>query len=163
MTKRILFTFTILALLAFSLIGCTPTRKPVPPGPEPPRQNQVTPAPNNTGDAALRQRADKIAENVDKIQGVKRSHVVLNENTGYIGLDLEKDVEGNLVDKIKKEAESEAKKADTKLKNIMVTTDTDSVERIKKVADGIKEGKPLSSFGNELEEIGRRLKPSTEM
>ncbi|MFA5536556.1 MAG: YhcN/YlaJ family sporulation lipoprotein [Bacillota bacterium] len=163
MTKRILFAFTIFALVTFSLMGCTPTRKPVPPGPQPPSQNQVTPAPNNAGDADLKQRADKIADNVNKIQGVEKSHVVLSENTAYIGLDLEKDAEGNLVDKVKKEAEAEAKKTDSKLKNIMVTTDTDSVERIKKVAEGVKEGKPLSSFGKELEEIGRRLKPSTEM
>lgn len=170
MTKKIMFVFTIFALLAFSVIGCAPTRKPMPPGPQPtrPNQNQTAPTPRqqvplNEGNAVLQQRATKIADDVDKIQGVKKSHVVLNENTGYIGLDLDKNMEGNQVDKIKKDAEARAKKADTKLKTIVVTTDVDAVERIKKISEGIKSGKPLSSFTKEIEEMGRRLKPSTKM
>lgn len=168
MTKKIMLVFTILALLAFTAVGCAPTRKPMPPGPQPTRPNPTTPAPRqqvplDSGNAALQQRATKIAENVDKIQGVKKSHIVISENTGYIGLDLDRSLEGNRVEKIKKEAEAQAKKADTKLRTIMVTTDVDSVERIKKVGEGIKSGKPLSGFAKEIEEIGRRLKPSTEM
>lgn len=170
--KTILLLIAVL-LLAFASTACTASQKPGPPNPTR-RPAPTTPAPTTpnkpvqpggpmTAGTDLQPRAMKIADEVGQIPGVKQAHVVLSDRTGYVGLDLDRNVEGKKVEEIKKEAENKAKSIDQQLNNIMVTTDVDTVTRIKKIAQGTKNGKPISSFTKEMEEIGRRMKPTTGM
>ncbi|NLL19412.1 MAG: YhcN/YlaJ family sporulation lipoprotein [Clostridia bacterium] len=159
MTRKLILMLTVILSLIIASVACTPAQKPMPPEPDR-RPAPITPAPQNDG-SGMHQRAMKIAEEVDKLEGVKKAYVVISDSMGYIGLDLDRNLEDGKVDALKKDAETRAKSIDKSLTNVMVTSDVDTVTRIKKVAEGVRNGKPVTGFTKELEEIGRRIKPTT--
>lgn len=121
---------------------------------------------NNTDDKMavenkdLDARAQKIVKKVDKIKGIKKSYVAISNKTALIGLDIDKTYEGKLTEDLKKEVQDAVKKTDAAIDKVGVTADADLTERIKKVRDDIRAGKPLSGLGTEIEEIFRRIIPT---
>lgn len=175
MFKRSLAVLMAVMLSATLAAGCKqPAKKPVPP-PKPapktapsPRTTRVTPAPAKkpvagmpTSSAELHKLATKLAREASKVDGVKKATVVLSNTTAYVGLDLKANVEGSKTNTIKKQVADRIKKAEPRLTKVYVSTDVDTVARIKRVADGISKGKPISSFSREISEIGRRIVPKT--
>ncbi|MGI6713350.1 MAG: YhcN/YlaJ family sporulation lipoprotein [Bacillota bacterium] len=150
-------------LCVFSLVigGCAPAKKPPNPVSPPAENNLKTPAPSPTP-TVTESRATRIAQACDKVSGVKESTVVISGNTAYVGLDIAANVEKEKTNSIEKECIKKAKSADTATKTVLVTSDADTVTRLKKIYQGIKEGKPISSFSRELTEISRRITPKIE-
>lgn len=162
MQKRILggLLLTIFLITGSLLGGCTPTRKPAPPrvtrqAPRPARK----PAPTTPSEARLM--ADKVAREVAKVPGVQRTTVVISGKTAFIGLDLKANVEKTRTTAIKNEVVRRVKTAEPSLTTINVTSDPDLVARLRRISEGIKKGKPVSSFASELAEIDRRITPRT--
>ncbi|SHK05909.1 YhcN/YlaJ family sporulation lipoprotein [Tepidibacter formicigenes] len=104
-------------------------------------------------------RSNQIARNCNKLSGVNNSTVAISGNTAVVGVDLDKNVEGNLTEDLKRKIESTVKATDKNITNVVVTADIDLYERIKKVGQDIKAGRPLTGLGNELQEIIRRISP----
>lgn len=113
----------------------------------------------DTTDGDLYQRATKIADEVAKIEGIKSANVVISDERALIGVDIENTAEGKITDELKSKVESTAKKADKEIKTVAVSADPDVFNRLSNIGTGIKEGKPLSEFGTEIEEIFRRIMP----
>jgi YhcN/YlaJ family sporulation lipoprotein len=148
--------------------GCAPARRPAPPNP-PNTQDQVNPKNNPRpesvfpADAREANRiAEKLADEAAKVEGVNSATVVLSRNTVIVGLDLKANLEADKTNAIKREVINRIKKADKRAKKVIVTTDADTVARIKKVAKGIAEGRPVSEFAKELAEITRRITPAVK-
>ncbi len=166
--KRLLTILFSVALLVSLGVGCTPAKKPVPtPRPDPrivSEPKDSTPRNNTAGmpttPTEMNKLATKLSNEAVKVPGVKGASVALSGTDAYVGLDLKSDITGKQTDAVKKDVVNRVKKADKRLTNVYVSTDIDTVTRIKKVAQGINQGKPLSSFTNELAEIGRRIAPS---
>lgn len=119
-------------------------------------KNNIT---KDTNDGDLYQRATKIADEVVKIDGIKSANVVISDERALIGVDIENTAEGKITDELKSKVESTAKKADKEIKTVAVSADPDIFNRLSNIGTGIKEGKPLSEFGTEIEEIFRRIMP----
>lgn len=119
-------------------------------------KNNIT---KDTTDGDLYQRATKIADEVAKIEGIKSANVVISDERALIGVDIENTAEGKITDELKSKVESTAKKADKEIKTVAVSADPDVFNRLSNIGTGIKEGKPLSEFGTEIEEIFRRIMP----
>lgn len=115
-------------------------------------QNQVTT--NN-----LHERAQKIANAIKTVDGVKDATVVISEKRALVGVNIGNNVEGNLTDKIKSSVEAKVKATDKEIETVAVSADPDLFSRISKVGQGIQAGKPLSEFGNEIKEIFNRVVP----
>lgn len=144
--------------VAFTLIaGCAPAQKPTPSPAPPPAKKDVMPT--RTVDNT---KATKIARACDAVPGVRKSTVVISGNTAYVGLDLAANLEKGETNSVEKACLNKAKAADPSIKTVYVASDVDTVTRLKKVYQGIADGKPVSSFARELSEIGRRLTPKTE-
>jgi len=79
-----------------------------------------------------------------------------------IGLETEPGIEDEQTQKIKNKVVEEVKRADNSIKTVSITTDPNLITRLKKIAQGIKDGKPISSFTDELAEITRRMTPKTK-
>ena len=79
-----------------------------------------------------------------------------------VGLETKPEVEAKKTEEIKTKVADEVKRADKSIKTVSITTDPNLITRIKKVAKGIEDGKPLSSFTDELAEITRRITPKTK-
>ncbi|AGL00456.1 YhcN/YlaJ family sporulation lipoprotein [Desulfoscipio gibsoniae] len=160
-TKRLttlLLALCVTALFIFS--GCSQVaRKPGPTQPVP-NQNQTD---NNTERAnkEARTEARNIAREADLVDGVKSSTVVVAGNTAYIGLDIKSDIEREQTRSVEEAVIKRVRGAEADIDTVFVSSDPDTVTRLKNIDKGIAEGMPVSSFANELGEIARRLSPRT--
>lgn len=144
-SKRFFILTLVTSLLFTAVIGCSPAKKPQTPSQKP--------ATMNTSESS------RVAKSIDTISGVNNSTVVLSGNTAYVGLDLKANVEKSKTKTIEKEASNKVRKSVPRIKTVFVSSDVDTVTRLKKVSSGIAAGKPVSSFTEELSEIGRRVTP----
>ncbi|MDI3481722.1 MAG: hypothetical protein PWQ97_1377 [Tepidanaerobacteraceae bacterium] len=156
--------FILLAVFSFTLNGCSASRKPAP-KPAPParvKPSPATPAPKPAAPAA-HTLASKLASAAEKVEGVKSATVVVSGSTAFVGLEIKPSVEAKKTDEIKTKVADAVKKADARIKAVNVTTDPNLITRLKKIAEGIRAGKPISSFTKELTEITRRMLPKGKM
>jgi YhcN/YlaJ family sporulation lipoprotein len=103
--------------------------------------------------------ADRLATEAKRVEGVERATVVLAGNTCYVGLDIRDGVERKETNRIMEEVAERLKKTEPRLTRVMVSTDADVFTRLKRIADGLKQGRPISAFTRELGEINRRMTP----
>jgi YhcN/YlaJ family sporulation lipoprotein len=168
MRKRaFLLLLSLLMVLTFTW-ACAPNRRPgTDMRPEPQErtrlQQPVQPSgPRNISDmttdrdtADNGRRADKIEDDVRKVDNVRSAVVLLNGGTAYIGVNLEDGVAGRATESVKDNVETAAKKSDRTLTRVYVTTDAGSVARLRDFAAEIKRGRPISGFMEELNEMFR--------
>lgn len=157
-SKKLSFLIgTLLIGLLLVMGGCTSAaKKPISPTPNTPTTPKTTtPAPKYQNEVAKR----SVVE-ANKVAGVNKATAVVSGKTIYLGLDLKANLNKNQSKSTEKDVESRVKRMERGY-TVMVTSDIDTVTRIKKVANGLAQGKPLSSFKNELETIGTRLTPKT--
>lgn len=142
--------------------GCAIARKPVP-------QNQPngvyqTPAPAQNPMPTNPAEVSKIASNLSgvaaRVPGVNGATVVITGTTAYVGVDQKAGLEKSETDRIKRDVSDEVKKAETRLTAVFVSSDPDIVTRLRRIADGVAAGQPISSFADELTEIAKRLSPT---
>jgi len=112
-----------------------------------------------TDNRVLSDRADKIVKEVTKLKDVKSATVVITDSTALVGINLTSGTKGNLNAQIKKEVEDAVKKADRNIARVSVTADPDLFTRIGNIARDIGQGRPISGFATEVEEIIRRITP----
>lgn len=168
--KRLPAALLSVALFVTLGVGCQPAKKPAPETPPTPNTApRITPAPKPvparkpampTTPTDMDKLATKLSSEAAKVPGVKNAAVAISGSNAYVGLDLKANVTGQKTNEIKRDAANRVERADNRITNAYVSTDIDTVTRIKKVAQGISQGKPLSSFTAELTEISRRIVPS---
>lgn len=153
--RFLLLTVVLLTLVA-AFAGCSAARKPAPPGQVPGTPgNQATPA-----DPRVASRdAARLADTADNVPGVRKAWVVLTGTTAYVGLDLEPNQEPRSKT-IQRDVASRVKRADNRIRRVMVTTDPDLVTRIARVSKGIAGGRPISAFTREMSELNKRMTPT---
>jgi YhcN/YlaJ family sporulation lipoprotein len=76
-----------------------------------------------------------------------------------IGVQFNKQFKGKMTDAIKADVEKKAKQADNRITRVVVTADPDMVSRIKGIFKDIGNGKPISGFTDELNEMMNRITP----
>ncbi|TEB13581.1 Lipoprotein YhcN precursor [Pelotomaculum sp. FP] len=148
------------------LAGCNAVRKPEPQNP--PTQQQPTapaapsqqPMPTDAGE--LNNIANKISSAAMKVRGVNTATTVIAGSIAYVGVDQKAGTEQRETDRIKSEVSDEAKKAEPRLTTVYVSSDADTVTRIRRVAEGIAAGQPISAFDSELAEIVKRMSPTSK-
>ncbi|AEG60244.1 YhcN/YlaJ family sporulation lipoprotein [Desulforamulus ruminis] len=146
------------ALLAVSLVfgGCTAAKKPATPN------TQETPnAASPTDRNYPKDVADRVVAEANKVEGVRGSTAVISGKNVYLGLDLDPNLEKNSSAEVERKVLDRVKDME-KGYTVSVSSDVDTVTRIKNVARGISEGKPIASFNEELRDIGTRIQPKTE-
>ncbi len=176
MRKAFLIFFLALFLGSSFVAGCTPARKPVPgptdptpgtneqaPGTTDPAPGPVVPAPAPTENinrepTGEQQRADKIAREVVRVEGVRKATVVVSDKTAYVGVEMD-NRDDSSAKRVKKDVVNRAMVAVPTLSVVNVTADPDLLTRLRKVSDGVKSGKPVSTFNRELTEISGRITP----
>jgi YhcN/YlaJ family sporulation lipoprotein len=168
-TSKYIPLLFITLLIGLSLItaGCSSyTKKPTLPTSntqEP--STTVTPdnstaAPNATSPAPTypTEVANRAATEANKVTGVNKATAIVSGKTIFVGLDLKANIDKQKSAAIEKAVLDQVKKVESGY-TVMVTSDIDTVTRIKNVAQGVAQGKPLSSFTNEITNITTRLTP----
>ncbi|MEG6616780.1 YhcN/YlaJ family sporulation lipoprotein [Peptococcaceae bacterium 1198_IL3148] len=149
----ILLSFIFLVSLIFG--GCTAAEKPAPQQPVTPEpvaddidnRNQNEDPENNKyqSQPASNDQAIKIASIVDDVPGVVKSQVVVAGSTAYIGLDLNSNMNVN-ESEVKKMVDDKVRNENPNLNSLYITTDPDTIERLRDINQGIAEGKPSSTY-----------------
>lgn len=163
--KKLLAWLSTLTLAVMLVAGCAVARKPAPPSPAAPAPTAPGPAataprPLPTTAAEAHRLATKLAAEAQKVSGVKSATVVLSGNTAIVGLDIKAGVERGRTAAIKNEVARRVRAADNRIATVQVTTDADTITRIRRVAQGISRGTPVASFNREIQEILRRITPT---
>ena len=160
--KILLFTTALLSLSLFLGTGCTNKSAQNPPA----NNNESTQekAEENKDNVTekgtdLTNRAQKIADEVTKIDGIDKARVAISEKRALVGVSIPNAAEGKLTDDLKKKVEDTVKNTDKEIDTVAVSADAEIYERISKIGDGIKEGKGIEEFGNEFKEIFNRIIP----
>lgn len=164
--KRLITIVVVLITLLIMASGCSVARKPASPGANVPDTRSApaptTPAPTKslpTTPAEVDRLAARLASEAQKVSGVKRATVVLSGNTVIVGLEIKPNIEEKQTTAIKREVVRKIKEADKRIRTVEVTTNPNIITRIKRIAEGIGQGRPISAFGREVEEILRRIVP----
>jgi YhcN/YlaJ family sporulation lipoprotein len=105
-------------------------------------------------------RAEKIARNVAKLKEVNSATCVITGNTALIGIDMKDNIEGKMTNDLKRKVESSVRNTDKNIKNVTVTADVDLYKRISNMARDIRNGRPITGFTDEIQEMLRRITPS---
>jgi YhcN/YlaJ family sporulation lipoprotein len=100
-----------------------------------------------------------IAQVVNRVPGVERSYVLVSGNTALVGVDLKADIGGSRIDSIKYSVKEAAEKSTPTGMRAIVSADVDTVTRIRELVAGTRQGKPISSLGDEIADIISRLLP----
>ncbi|SFG95603.1 sporulation lipoprotein, YhcN/YlaJ family [Desulfotomaculum arcticum] len=165
MKKKNFITLLMALIMLFTVLafsGCTTAaRKPAPP-PDTTSPNQTAPNNTMTTNNTDTAKAKRIASETDKVDGVTKSTVVVAGSKAYVGIDINANIEKNQTKAVENEVSNRIKNVEPTINTVYVSSDVDTVTRLKKVAQGISQGKPVSSFARELSEIGRRLTPTVK-
>lgn len=155
MLKRLFSLVIAVAMFSTLAVGCQPAKKP---DRTPDRKpNAVEPRANTKAD----KRAEQLAKEATKVKGVRKAVIVISENMAYVGIDLKPNIDGKETEAVKEAVADRVENADKRITRTYVTSDVGLVTRIRRIADDIAEGKPVSGFANELREIGERIAPDS--
>ncbi len=166
------FPILLVVVLTVSVLAaCTPRQRTVP-QPSPENQNDMTPQNNTQITPNDNSRiADTIANEVERIEGVERATVVVNNNTAYVAVDLDNDIKGARTDAVKEEVVNRVRNIDLSatrvgayrtITKVYVTSDMDTYTRLQDYARDIRQGKPISGMIDEIQEMFRRSAPESD-
>lgn len=160
-------TWLCLLLTALLLSSCgTATKNHASPSPQSqkgsqPRvlNNQQTGRTNANTGAKQGQTLETHLESIaNRVPGVKSANCILFGDTAVVGLDVDGNLDRSRVGTIKYSV-AEALRKDPHGANAIVTADVDLSHRISDISHSIRQGHPLSGFGNELSDIIGRIVP----
>lgn len=122
-------------------------------------QNDVRNDARNNNEENMSTRANEIAEEITNLDEVNRASVLINNRTAIVGVDMENNAEGEVTRNLKQKIERTVRDADDNIENVSISADPDLFTRISNMVRDIGDGRPMSGFGNEFEEILRRINP----
>ncbi|GAB4263055.1 YhcN/YlaJ family sporulation lipoprotein [Thermincola ferriacetica] len=160
-TRKKIIAFVLSGMLAFSVFGgCTAQRKPLPPDAN--RAPSPTPAPGPTAPKTPEETRDAVNDletKADTVPGVKKAYVVVVGNVALVGLNIQGAKQEKGTDTIKAKV-TRVVEADRRIVKAYVTADPDMLARIREISAGVRQGKPITEFLDEISEMINRLAPS---
>ena len=112
---------------------------------------------------SLHERAEKIADAVvDDIGAVKDARVIISDKMAYVSVSITETAGADTAKTLKEEVGQVVKKTDTAIEDVYVMEDADTFTRMKEMVDDIADGKPVSGFIEELDNMFTRVMPSKE-
>ena len=111
----------------------------------------------------LNQRAEKIADAVvEQVAQVKDARTVISEKMAYVSVAIDETADTAESATLKDEISQVVKKTDTEIDTVYVMEDADTFTRMKEIGEDIANGKPISGFAEELENLFVRVTPTKE-
>ena len=155
--KRLLYgMFVVMAVVL--LAGCGRQQTPAP-APEPMR-----PQMQMQDDRRLMMQADDAALIAEQHDEVDRAYAVMSgPDMVLVGIDLDDDVSDDEARRIEEALAEEIPNRLQGVERAVVTSDPDFFERIRRIGEGVAEGRPLSEFADETQEMIDRLSPRARM
>lgn len=121
--------------------------------------NRIGRVPGDNNMNNLSRRANSIARRIAQLDEVNRCSVLLSGDTAIVGVDMANNLEGRMTTELKQKIENIVKDMDNNIKNVSITADPDLFTRISNMARDIRDGRPITGFANQFQEILRRITP----
>lgn len=121
--------------------------------------NRIGRVPGDNNMNNLSRRANSIARRIAQLNEVNRCSVLLSGDTAIVGVDMANNLEGRMTTELKQNIENIVKDMDNNIKNVSITADPDLFTRISNMARDIRDGRPITGFANQFQEILRRITP----
>lgn len=102
------------------------------------------------------ERVARVAVNVERVQ---RAWATVAGNTAYVGLELERATSEDLIRQTERTVAEQVRDQVQGIESVLVSSNPDIVERIRGISQGVQDGRPVSEFQSELEDLGNRLRP----
>lgn len=123
----------------------------------------ATPTDRTVDNSDLNQRAEKIADAVvEQVAQVKDARTVISEKMAYVSVAIDETADTAESATLKDEISQVVKKTDTEIDTVYVMEDADTFTRMKEIGEDIANGKPISGFAEELENLFVRVTPTKE-
>jgi YhcN/YlaJ family sporulation lipoprotein len=119
---------------------------------------QTTPVVTSTEQITPKEVANQAVTEADKVLGVKGATAFVSGQNVYIGLNLQANIDKQKSAAIGKSVVEVVKSMEPGY-TIMATSDLNTVAAIKTVSQGVSQGKSLSSFNKEIDNISVILSP----
>lgn len=103
--------------------------------------------------------ADKAAETITKLKGVNQANVLVTRRNAYVAAVLDNDQQ-KLTKNIEDQIANQVRKVDPDIQNVYVSTNPEFVERINGYVGDVQEGRPVTGFMEQLNEIAARIFPN---
>ena len=118
---------------------------------------------DNVDNTDLHQRAEKIADAVvNDVAQVKDARTVISEKMAYVSVAIDETADTAESATLKEEISDVVKKTDAEIETVYVMEDADTFTRMKEIGEDIANGKPVSGFVEELENMFVRVTPTKE-
>jgi YhcN/YlaJ family sporulation lipoprotein len=119
----------------------------------------ITRRDNITDTNTMTDRANIIAQRVANLKEVNNCSVLLSGNTCIVGVDMKNNLQGKMTTALKQKIERTVRNTDNRIKNVSITADPDLFTRINNMATDMGNGRPITGFAKEFQEILRRITP----
>lgn len=105
---------------------------------------------------------DRIARAIQGVRGIDNVVVVVDGNTAYVGVNLSE--YGNIestseIQSIKEQVASVVRREDADIKTVYVSAENDFVEQMTRISRELRNGKPIESIRDELDNIVKVVTP----
>ncbi|QUH19914.1 YhcN/YlaJ family sporulation lipoprotein [Alkaliphilus sp. B6464] len=175
--KKPLKFITILLVIIIGLVGCRTAKRPINERTKTTTEKatertteETAPAKSKTPPSKTQTAVNEegkiqkdIAEEVKKVKDVKEATVLIHDKTAYVGVELVASLKGNEkeITRIKDEIIEKVKKRDTNITTVHVSEEEHVSNRLRDYVRDVEQGKPITGFITELEEMFRKPVPRT--
>lgn len=104
--------------------------------------------------------ADNIANRVSGLKEVKSANVLITDHTAYVAAVLNNDEGKNISTKVENKIADTVRSVDKSIDNVYVSTNPEFVNRVKRYANDVQNGRPVTGFGNQFTELVKRIFPN---
>lgn len=99
---------------------------------------------------------------VNDVAQVKDARTVISEKMAYVSVSIDETADTDQSAALKDEISQVVKKTDTEIETVYVMEDADTFTRMKEIGEDIANGKPVSGFAEELENMFVRVTPTKQ-
>lgn len=103
--------------------------------------------------------ADRVASNITKLNGVRTANVLVTQQNAYVAATLDDDPQ-KLTREIEDEIARQVRAVVPTINNVYVSTNPQFVERINGYVKDVQQGRPVTGFIEEFNEMVARLFPN---
>lgn len=105
---------------------------------------------------------DNIARACENVAGVENATVVVAGDTAYVGIDTDTATATTNLSDVKRRVAQTCRNTDANINTVYVSADANFMDRLRRVGNGVREGRPVDGFRTELTELVRRLTPERQ-